>query len=203
MSSAATRKRQRRQKHRRDELLRELEAGLKALHAREDEEHPEAARAPRSSRRFGAYLEAGADGRLEIDRAKVAQDEKLDGKWLVITNDASLGAEDVALGSEQLPRVEESFRRLRHGIDVRPVHHRTPERVEAHVFACVLALLPERVAEPGTGRRRGGDPPRAWTLERVAHSGGDRREIVEPDHFPSTRPVMGVNFFQSRSPRPA
>jgi transposase len=42
----------------------------------------------------------------------------------------------VALGYERLLRVEESFRRLEHGIDIRPVHHRTPERIEAHVFAC-------------------------------------------------------------------
>jgi hypothetical protein len=144
-----------RQKHRRDELLRELEAELKALHARKDEEHPKAACVLRSSRRFGAYLKTGADGKLEIDRARVAQEEKLDGKWLVITNDASLSAEDVALGYKQLLRVEESFRRLKHGIDIRPVHHRTRERIEAHVFACVLALLLERVAELRTHRRWG------------------------------------------------
>jgi hypothetical protein len=71
----------------------------------------------------------------------------------------------VALGYKQLPRVEESFRRLEHGTEIRPVRHRTPERTEAHVFACVPALLLERVAELGTGRRWGGDPPRAWTPE--------------------------------------
>jgi len=159
-----------RQQHRRDELLRELEAELKALEPRE-EEHPKAACALRSSRRFGAYLKAGADGRLEIDRAKVAQEEKLDGKWLVLTNDASLSAEDVALGYKQLLRVEESFRRLKHGIDIRPVHHRTPQRIEAHVFACVLALLLERVAELRTGERWGEVRRHLGRLKMVAYSG--------------------------------
>lgn len=166
-----------RQKHRRDELLRELEAELKALHARKDEEHPKAACELRSSRRFGAYLKTGADGKLEIDRAKVAQEEKLDGKWLVITNDASLSAEDVALGYKQLLRVEESFRRLKHGIDIRPVHHRTPERVEAHVFACVLALLLERVAELRTHRRWGEIRRELGRLKMVAYSGPGGRAM--------------------------
>jgi transposase len=61
----------------------------------------------------------------------------------------------VALGYEQLVRVEKVFRRLKHGIDIRPVHHRTTERIEAHVFTCMLALLPERVAERQTGERWG------------------------------------------------
>lgn len=165
-----------RQKHRRDELLRELEAELKVLEARE-EEHPKAACALRSSRRFGAYLRTGADGRLEIDRAKVAQEEKLDGKWLVLTNDASLSAEDVALGYKQLLRVEESFRRLKHGIDIRPVHHRTPERIEAHVFACVLALLLERVAELRTGARWGEIRRQLGRLKMVAYSGPGGRAM--------------------------
>lgn len=165
-----------RQKHRRDEMLRELEAELKALEARE-EKHPKAACALRSSRRFGAYLKTGADGKLQIDRAKVAQEEKLDGKWLVITNDASLSAEDVALGYKQLLRVEESFRRLKHGIDIRPVHHRTPERIEAHVFACVLALLLERVAELRTGELWGEIRRQFGRLKMVAYSGPSGRAL--------------------------
>jgi hypothetical protein len=29
---------------------------------------------------------------LQIDRGRIAQEEKLDGKWLVLTNDLSLSA---------------------------------------------------------------------------------------------------------------
>lgn len=171
----------RRQKHRREELLRELEAELKALEARA-EDHPKAACRLQTNRRFGPYLKQRAGGRLVIDRAKVAQEEKLDGKWLVITNDLSLSAEDVALGYKQLLRVEESFRRLKHGIDIRPVHHRTPERIEAHVFACVLALLIERVAELRTGRRWGEIRREVSRLKMVAYEGPGGRvlQTTEP-----------------------
>jgi transposase len=171
----------RRQKHRRDEMLRELEAELKALEQRA-EDHPKAACRLQASRRFGSYLRQRKNGRLEIDRAKVAQEEKLDGKWLVITNDASLSAEDVALGYKQLIRVEESFRRLKHGIDIRPVHHRTPERIQAHVFACVLALLLERVAERRTGERWGEIRRQLGRQKMVAYAGtaGQVLQTTEP-----------------------
>jgi len=171
----------RRQQHRREELLRELEAKIKALEARA-EAHPKAACRLQANRRFGPYLKQRANGRLVIDRVKVAQEEKLDGKWLVITNDLSLSAEDVALGYKQLLRVEESFRRLKHGIDIRPVHHRTPERIEAHVFACVLALLIERVAELRTGRHWGEIRREVSRLKMVAYEGPGGRvlQTTEP-----------------------
>jgi transposase len=171
----------RRQKHRRTELLRELEAELEALGARKDS-HPKAACRLQASRRFGPYLKPRKDGRLQIDRARIAQEEKLDGKWLVVTNDMSLSAEDVALGYKQLVRVEESFRRLKHGIDIRPVHHRTPERIEAHVFTCMLALLLERVAERRTGERWGEIRRQFGRIKMVAYAGtgGRALQTTEP-----------------------
>jgi hypothetical protein len=166
----------RRQKRRRDELLSDLEAELEALKARR-EDHPKAACRLQASRRFGAYLKQGANGRLAVDRGKVTAEERLDGKWLLITNDHSLSAEDVALGYKQLLRVEESFRRLKHGIDIRPVHHRTPERIQAHVFACVLALLIERVAELRTGRRWEEIRREVARLKMVAYEGSGGRVL--------------------------
>lgn len=141
----------RREKHRRDEALAELEAELKRLAERE-EEHPKAACALLSSRRWKRYLKQDEKGRVEIDRAVVEREERLDGKWLLVTNDETLSAEDIALGYKQLLRVEASFRRLKHGIDIRPMYHRRRERIIAHVFVSVLALLLERIAELRTGQ---------------------------------------------------
>jgi hypothetical protein len=36
-------------------------------------------------------------------------------------------------------------------IEIRPVFHRSPNRIRAYVFLCVLALLLERVAEKAYG----------------------------------------------------
>jgi hypothetical protein len=140
-----------RQREHRAEILRLLDAELKAMEARPDA-HPRAACSLRSSRRFGPYLKQLKSGRLRVDRARIRREEKLDGKWLLVTNDVTLSAEDAALGYKQLVRVEESFRRLKHGIDIRPMHHRTEDRIRGHVFACILALLLERVAERDTGQ---------------------------------------------------
>lgn len=170
-----------RQKHRRDQMLQELEAELAALDARA-EDHPKRACELTTSRRFGAYVKQRKGGRLTIDRARVAAEEKLDGKWLVVTNDPTLSAEDVALGYKQLIRVEQSFRRLKHGIDIRPVYHRTPARIEAHVFACVLALLLERVGELRTGELWGEVRRELSRLKMVAYRGAAGRvlQTTEP-----------------------
>ncbi len=62
-----------------------------------------------------------------------------------------LSAEDLALAYKQLMRVEEAWRTMKSGLMLRPMHHRTEERIRAHVYLCVLALLIERVAEKATG----------------------------------------------------
>lgn len=82
-----------------------------------------------------------------IDAAKVKAAERLDGKFVVHSNDDTLSAEDMALGYKQLQRVEEAWRRLKSGLKMRPVYHWAPHRIHAHVALTVLALLLERVAE--------------------------------------------------------
>jgi hypothetical protein len=105
-------------------------------------------------------------------RAKIAGEERLDGKYLLTTSDPSLSAEDVALGCKQLSEAERSFRDLRGTLALRPVFHRKDERIRAHVLICFLALVIIRVAETRTnddqGRARD-DPPRPlpWPRGRV------------------------------------
>lgn len=178
-----------RQRQRRAEILRLLEAELKALDGRPDA-HPRAACALRSSARFGPYLKALKGGRLRIDRARVRREEKLDGKWLLLTNDPTLSAEDVALGYKQLLRVEESFRRLKHGIDIRPMHHRTEERIRAHVFACILALLLERMAERDTGQSWPRIRHAFSSLKMVAYEGAGGRVVQTTDLTPQHRNTL-------------
>ena len=67
------------------------------------------------------------------------------------TNDESLSSEDLALAYKQLMRVEQSWKLMKSGLEIRPVNHRTPERIRAHVFLCVLSLLLERVVENACG----------------------------------------------------
>ena len=82
-----------------------------------------------------------------LDPAKVKAEARLDGKFVVTSNDDTLSPEDLALGYKQLARVEEAWRTLKSGLKLRPVYHWAVHRIHAHVALSVLALLLERVAE--------------------------------------------------------
>ena len=64
------------------------------------------------------------------------------------TNDDTISLEDAALGYKSLLIIERCFRSLkRTQIQMMPMYHWVPRRIETHVKICVLALLLERVAE--------------------------------------------------------
>ena len=149
-----------RQRQHRRQVLVEIEAELAALDKREDD-HPKAACTLMASKRYGRYLSTDRHGRPKLDAAKVKAAEKFDGKFVVITNDDTLSAEDVALAYKAGAMIESCFRRMKQtGLEVRPMFHWTARRIEAHVKLCVLALQMQRCAEIRT------DLP--WA--RVAHA---------------------------------
>ena len=96
---------------------------------------------------LGRYLRQTATGRLQIDRAAIRAEARLDGKYLLSTSDPDLSAEDVALGYKNLQEAERGFRDLKSTLELRSVFHRLEPRIRAHVLLCWLALLLVRVAE--------------------------------------------------------
>jgi transposase len=99
---------------------------------------------------MGRYVKELKSGKLKIDTAKVKQEEKLDGKYLLSTSDQHLSAEDIALGYKQLLEVERSFRTLKGTLSLRPIYHSKDDRIRSHVLLCWLALLLIRIAEVET-----------------------------------------------------
>jgi transposase len=112
-----------------------------------DEAHRKAECALRDHKTLGRYLRQTSTGRLQIDRAAIRAEERLDGKYLLSTSDPDLSAEDVAMGYKNLLEAERGFRDLKSTLELRPVFHRIEPRVRAHVLLCWLALLLIRVAE--------------------------------------------------------
>ena len=134
-----------RQKAHREEILAEIEADLQSLrHVAEGHNKRECAL--RASPRYGRYLKQTPAG-LAIDRQAITAAERLDGKFVVHSNDDTLSATDMALGYKQLQRVEEAWRSMKSGLNLRPVFQWAPHRIHAHVAITVLALLLERMAE--------------------------------------------------------
>jgi hypothetical protein len=100
---------------------------------------------------FARFLRETPTGKLRIDRAKVARDAHLDGKFLLRSSDESLSASDIAEGYKGLYEAERGWRDLKSTLDLRPVYHYKQGRIEAHVQLCWLALLIARVAENDVG----------------------------------------------------
>src|ERR1700722_12342676 len=101
-----------RERTRRAQLLIELNAELALLEQRQDD-HPKAACVLMASRRYGRYLSEDDRGRPRLDAAKVKAAEKFDGKFVVISNDDTLSAEDIALGYKGGWIIESCFRRMK------------------------------------------------------------------------------------------
>ncbi len=76
----------------------------------------------------------------------IEQEAKLDGIYMIRTSESAerLSAEDTVRSYKSLAQVERAFRSMK-GVDllVRPIRHRTEDRVPAHIFLCLLAYYVE------------------------------------------------------------
>jgi hypothetical protein len=171
-----------RQQAHRAQILAELEAVLPALQAAGTGAHSKRACALRASARYGQYLTQDRHGRLAVDPAKVRQAERLDGKFVVHSNDDTLTPEDLALGYKQLAQVERAWRLLKSGIRIRPLFHWAPHRICAHVSLTMMALLLERLAERACGDtwRNIRDDLRQIKLAQFLTPQGELWQVTEP-----------------------
>ena len=136
---------------RREQTITRLEAKLSELEQVRGKAHEKAACKLRAHRSMGRYLRQTKTGRLMIDRAKIRDEQRLDGKYLITTSDDTLSAEDVALGYKNLLEAERGFKDLKGTLLLRPVFHHKQDRIRAHVLICFLALVVIRVAELRAG----------------------------------------------------
>ncbi len=173
---------EKRQRAHRQKLIKELEAELASLQDCRGDKLSKRAAALLASRRYGKYLRLLKGGRLLIDQAAVRRAEKLDGKFVVHSNDDTLTAEDLVLGYKQLMRVEQAWQTLKSGLRLRPVFHYVPHRIHAHVSLTVLSLLLERVAERDCGDtwRNVRDDLRQIKLAQLLGPNGTVWQVTDP-----------------------
>jgi transposase len=77
---------------------------------------------------------------------RVAAEVALDGLYIIRTSvpATQMDAPDCVRNYKSLANVERAFRSLKTlDLNVRPIHHRTAERVRAHIFLCMLAYYVE------------------------------------------------------------
>ena len=166
---------EKRQRKHREQVLKELEAELSTLRECSAGCHSKRVCQLRASGRYGKYIRLTRSGKAVIDQARVREQERHDGKFVVHSNDDTLNAEDMALGYKQLQRVEEAWRTLKSGLSLRPVYH------HAHVFLTVLALLLERIAEHcGDTWRNIRDDLKQIKLAQLLSPNGTVWQVTEP-----------------------
>jgi transposase len=112
----------------RESILASLEEQLK--------NGPKALVGNRGYRRYLRFEKNSAS----IDREKVEQEAKFDGKWVLRTN-TRLSAKNVAMKYKELWQVEHTFRSMKSVLETRPVYHRLDETIKGHVFCSFLALM--------------------------------------------------------------
>ena len=97
------------------------------------------------AKHFTLTIRDGQLGWARKDDA-ITNEEMLDGIYVIRTSEPAerLMAADGVRSYKRLALVEQAFRSLK-GIDllVRPIHHRTADRVRAHILLCLLAYYVE------------------------------------------------------------
>ena len=79
--------------------------------------------------------------RYTRDQDSIAAEAKLDGIYVVRTSigPGHLGSSEVVSSYKALAQVERAFRAFNTDLDIRPIRHRTEDRVRAHVFLRMLS----------------------------------------------------------------
>jgi transposase len=89
---------------------------------------------------YRRYLKVEGDSHFVIDEAKLQEEARFDGTWVLRTNTDWSNA-DVALQYKKLWMVEQWFRSCKTLLETRPIYHRRDETIRGHVFCSFLALL--------------------------------------------------------------
>jgi transposase len=84
--------------------------------------------------------------RYERKTANIEREQSLDGIYVIRTSvdKQALSSQQVVASYKSLSGVERAFRSLKTvDLHVRPIHHRLPDRVRAHILLCMLAYYVE------------------------------------------------------------
>ena len=81
------------------------------------------------------------------DKDKLQAEIAREGKYILQTDNPDITAVEAVACYKELNTVEQGFRDLKDVIQMRPVYHKTDERIEAHIFVASMALFLKRSLE--------------------------------------------------------
>jgi hypothetical protein len=103
---------------------------------------------------YRRYLKSAGPEHFTLDEAKIAEEQRFDGMWVLRTN-TELPAEEVALKYKQLWMVETIFRSAKSLLETRPIYHKVDDTIRGHVFCSFLALVLRKELEARLESRGG------------------------------------------------
>lgn len=91
-----------------------------------------------TNRGYKKFLELKDEVRVEINHIKIQEDQKWDGLKGYLTN-SELPLQDIVDAYKELWIIEKAFKINKNDIKIRPIYHRLPKRIEAHICICFTA----------------------------------------------------------------
>lgn len=89
--------------------------------------------------------------KLKLDEEAIAEAERCDGYYLIVTSETGWDAGRIIDTYRELWRIEESFKVTKSELRTRPVYVWTPAHIEAHFLTCYIALVILRLLQLATG----------------------------------------------------
>jgi transposase len=95
-----------------------------------------------------------------LDRDRLRQVRRREGRYLLRTNLTAQQPEVLWTFYIQLTEVEQAFKEIKHDLSIRPIFHKTEERIEAHIFVAFLAYCLQVTLKVKLRALAGGTTPR-------------------------------------------
>ena len=93
------------------------------------------------------YVKVNKDCKIELDEEKLAFETQYDGFFGIRSNIKEANAEEILAAYHGLWQIEQTFRITKTNLAIRPVFHYSPERIQAHILICYMALSLMRTIE--------------------------------------------------------
>lgn len=84
---------------------------------------------------------------LLIDNDKIAEEEKYDGYYVIVTSELNMPNEEILNAYKSLWKIEETFKITKSELETRPVHVSLKDHIEGHFLTCFVSLLLLRLLE--------------------------------------------------------
>jgi transposase len=101
-------------------------------------------------KKTGVILDKGR--RLTLDKSKIADEEKFDGYYSIVTSEMQMRTSDIIDTYRGLWEIEETFKITKSNLEVRPVYLSDHDHIDAHFLSCFIALTILRIIQKKTDK---------------------------------------------------